>query len=49
MAGVFTQISSKNKIRIVRIVDGKEQILEKASLQEVVKPGDVVVVPESYF
>ena len=49
MAGGFTQIASKNKIRIVRIVDGKEQILEKASLHEEVKPGDVVVVPESYF
>jgi polysaccharide export outer membrane protein len=49
MAGGFTQIASKNKIRIVRIVDGKEQTLEKVSLQEKVKPGDVVVVPESYF
>jgi polysaccharide export outer membrane protein len=49
MAGGFTQIAAKNKIRIVRIVDGKEQTLEKVTLQEEVKPGDVVVVPESYF
>ena len=49
MAGGFTPIASKNKIRIVRIVDGKEQTLEKVTLQEVVKPGDVVVIPESYF
>lgn len=49
VAGGFTSIASKNKIRIVRIVAGKEQTLEKVTLQEVVKPGDVVVVPESFF
>ncbi len=49
MAGGFTQIASKNKIRIVRIVDGQEKIMDPVTLQEPVKPGDVVVVPESYF
>ena len=49
MAGGFTKIASKGKIRIVRTVDGKEQVLEKVTLQEIVKPGDVIVVPESYF
>jgi len=49
VAGGFTPIASKNKIRIVRIVAGTEQTMEKVSLQEEVKPGDVVVVPESYF
>lgn len=49
VAGGFTPIASKNKIRIVRIVDGQEEILEKVELQVEVKPGDVVVVPESYF
>jgi len=49
MAGGFTNIASKGKIRIVRIVDGKEQLMEKVLLQEEVRPGDVIVVPESYF
>lgn len=49
VAGGFTPIASKNKIRIVRIVDGEEEIIERVALQEQVKPGDVVVVPESYF
>ena len=42
-------IAAKSRVRIVRIVDGKEQVLEKVSLQEELQPGDVIVVPESYF
>ena len=49
MAGGFTKVAAKSRIRIVRIVDGKEQIMEKVSLQEELQPGDVIVVPESYF
>lgn len=49
MAGGFTKLAAKNRIRIVRTIDGKEQILEKVSLQEEIKPGDVIVVPQSYF
>ena len=49
MAGGFTKVAAKSRIRIVRIVDGKEQVMEKVSLQEELQPGDVIVVPESYF
>jgi polysaccharide export outer membrane protein len=49
MAGGFTKIAAKGKIKIVRIVDGEEQVLEKVSLQELVLPDDVIVVPQSYF
>jgi polysaccharide export outer membrane protein len=49
MAGGFTKVAAKGRIRIVRIVDGKEQIMEKVALQEELQAGDVIVVPESYF
>lgn len=49
MAGGFTQLASQGKVRIIRKVDGKEQILEKVSMHEVLQPEDVMVVPESFF
>ncbi|MEA3545873.1 MAG: SLBB domain-containing protein [Thermodesulfobacteriota bacterium] len=49
MAGGFTKIASKGKVRIIRTVDGKEQILEKVSMQEPIFPDDVIVVPQSFF
>lgn len=49
MAGGFTEIASQNKVKIIRKVDGKEQVLEKVSLHEKLMPEDVMVVPESFF
>ncbi len=49
MSGGFTKIAAKNRVRIVRIVDGEEQIMEKVSMQEPLLPDDVIVVPESFF
>jgi protein involved in polysaccharide export with SLBB domain len=49
MAGGFTEIASQSKVKIIRKVDGKEQVLEKVSLQEKLMPEDVMVVPESFF
>ncbi len=49
MSGGFTKIAAKNRVRIVRIIDGKEQLLEKVSMQEPLLPDDVIVVPESFF
>ncbi len=49
MAGGFSKLASKNKVKLVRIVDGKEQTLERVSMNEIVKPDDVLVVPESFF
>ena len=49
MAGGFTVLASQDKVKIVRKVDGKEQVLEKVSLNEKLMPEDVMVVPESFF
>ena len=59
MAGGFTRIAARNKTRIIRLEDGVEKIIEvkvdaitKAGkkIQDVpIKPGDVIVVPESFF
>lgn len=48
-AGGFTDIAAKSKVRIIRKVDGKEQVLEKTAMDEPILPDDVIVVPESFF
>ncbi|ORJ55869.1 SLBB domain-containing protein [Geothermobacter hydrogeniphilus] len=48
-AGGFTNLASKGRVKVIRKVDGKEQIFEKVPMNMVVKPDDVVVVPESFF
>ena len=49
MAGGFTNTASKGSVRIVRKVNGKEDVLSGVDMDELVKPEDVVVVPESFF
>ncbi len=49
MAGGFTDKASQGRIKIIRKIDGKEKVIEKAELDEPILPGDVVVVPESFF
>lgn len=59
MAGGFTRIAARNRTRIIRVEQGKEKIIEvkvdaitKAGkkIQDVpIRPGDVIVVPESFF
>jgi len=49
MAGGFTQLAAQGKIKIIRTVNGKEQVLERVSLHEVLHSEDVMVVPESFF
>lgn len=49
LAGGFTDAAAKGKIRIVRRVDGQEQIREKVGLEEQVLPDDILVVPKSFF
>lgn len=48
-AGGFTKLASKGRVKVIRKVDGKEKIFEKVPMNMVVKPDDVVVVPESFF
>lgn len=49
MAGGFSKIAAKNKIRIIRIVNGKKNIYENVNMDEPILPDDVVVIPESFF
>ncbi|MDF1593683.1 MAG: polysaccharide export protein [Desulfobacterales bacterium] len=59
MAGGFTPIAARNKTRIVRVEDGIEKIIQvqvdaitksgKKTQDVKILPGDVIVVPESFF
>jgi polysaccharide export outer membrane protein len=49
MAGGFTDKAAERRIKIKRKEDGKENTLEKVGLDELVRPDDVIVVPESFF
>ncbi len=49
LAGGFTDAAAKNKIRIVRRVNGQEQVHEKVGLEESVLPDDILVIPKSFF
>ncbi len=49
LAGGFTDAAAKNRIRIVRRVDGREQVRERVGLEEPVLPDDILVVPKSFF
>ena len=59
MAGGFTNIAARNKTRIVRVEDDMEKIIEvkvdaitksgKKGQDVRILPGDVIIVPESFF
>jgi polysaccharide biosynthesis/export protein len=49
MAGGFSEKASKGRVKIVRKVGGKEEVLEKVKMDEPVLPDDVIIVPESFF
>jgi len=48
-AGGFTNLAAKGRVRVIRKVDGEEQTLEKVPMNMPIQPGDVIVVPESFF
>jgi len=58
-AGGFTPIASRNKTRIIRVENGVEKIITvkvdaitksgKKAQDVLLQPGDVIVVPESFF
>jgi len=48
-AGGFSKIAAKNKVRIIRTVDGEKKIFEKVNMDEPILPEDVIVVPESLW
>ena len=49
MAGGFTALAAQGRIKIIRQVDGAEQVLERVSLHDKLVADDVMVVPESFF
>lgn len=59
MAGSFTPLATPNKTRIIRVEDGSEKIIEvkvneitqagKKGQDVQILPGDIIVVPESFF
>lgn len=49
MAGGFTELAAKNRVKIIRKVNGTEQVLNNVPLHAMVMPEDVIVVPESLF
>jgi polysaccharide export outer membrane protein len=48
-AGGFTDKAAEGRTRIVRVVDGEETVLRDVDPDDAVLPGDVVIVPESFF
>lgn len=49
MAGGFTELASKKRIQIIRLVKGEEKVLERVPLHTPVQRDDVIMVPESFF
>ncbi len=49
MAGGFTDKASAGRVKIIRKVDGKEQIVDNVNMDDPVLSGDVIVIPESFF
>jgi polysaccharide biosynthesis/export protein len=48
LAGGITERASTGRIKISRLVNGKQKSI-KASLGDIVQPGDTIIVPERYF
>jgi polysaccharide export outer membrane protein len=48
LAGGVTESAAINRLRIMRIVDGKQKTID-VKITDVVQPGDTLVVPERYF
>ena len=49
MAGGFTGIASRKKIKIIRKKNGKEAVLNRVKMDQSILPDDIIVVPESFF
>lgn len=49
MAGGFTDKAAQKRIKIKRKEQGRESTLEKVGLDDLVRPDDVIMVPESFF
>lgn len=48
LAGGVTEYASTGRIRIIRLLDGEKQTI-RVKLDDVVHPGDTILVPEKFF
>lgn len=48
-AGGFSKIAAKGKVKVNRVVDGEQQVVESVKMDMPVLPDDVIIVPESFF
>jgi len=49
LAGGFSDKASTSRVKIIRKTNKKQEVLERVKMDEPVQPGDVIVVPESFF
>jgi polysaccharide export outer membrane protein len=49
LAGGFTDKAGKGRVKIIRKLEGKEQVIGRANMDEPVLPDDIIIVPESFF
>jgi len=49
MAGGFTDKAAEKRVKIKRKDSGRENTMERVGLDELVRPDDVIIVPESFF
>lgn len=49
VAGGFTDLAAKNRVKILRKDGDREEVIDRVEMETPVLPNDVVVVPESFF
>jgi polysaccharide export outer membrane protein len=49
LAGGFSEKAATGRVKIIRKVNDREEIIKKVNMDEPVLPDDVIVVPESFF
>lgn len=49
MAGGFSDKAAPGRIKVIRKVDNKEKVIERAGMEEAILPDDIIIVPESFF
>lgn len=49
MAGGFTELAAKKRVKVIRKSDGNETQIKNVPMHMLVLPEDVIVVPESFF
>jgi polysaccharide export outer membrane protein len=49
MAGGFTDKAATKRIKIKRKEEGREVVLERVGFDDLIRPDDVIIVPESFF